>query len=117
MNLGTDTGSLVNYIHGNTVSKTPEVGMGATELRWSDREPLTIHKVEGKKLWASYDKAERIDDNGMSECQEYEYSNENTEDYWMLFTLRKDGRWHKGTTLQGTALRIGQREKYYDFSF
>lgn len=93
------------------------IGIGATLLYATDRSPFTIHKVEGKKLWASPDQYERIDENGMSECQEYVYTNNvNEEENWTLFTLRKDGRWHRGTTLQGMVLRIGQREKYYDFS-
>lgn len=119
MNLGTDTGSLVNYMKGNTAPITPEVGMGATLLMWSDRSPFTIHKVEGKKLWASPDLYDRIDENGMSECQEYVYHNndQELEINWTLFTLRKDGRWHRGTTLCGMVLSIGHREKYYDFSF
>jgi len=116
--LGKTTGSLVNYVVGNYIS-IPQVGMGATLLLWSDRHAYTIHKVEDKKLWASADIAKRIDMNGMTESQDYDYYNFNQEDEskWELFTLRKDGRWHKGNTLQGNILSIGTRQEYYDFSF
>jgi len=119
MKLGTETGSLVNHLRSNHKPSIPEVGMGATLLLYSDRDPYTIRKVEGKKLWASRDSYTRTDTNGMSESQEYDYSNDNQNDesYWTLFTLRKDGKWHRGTTLDGMVLRIGNREKYYDFTF
>jgi len=41
--LGTDTGSLVNYMYMSGMNRTqPEVGMGATICGWSDRYPATI---------------------------------------------------------------------------
>lgn len=119
MKLGKDTGSLMNYIVGTSKDPKPEAGMGATLLMWTDRRAYTIHEVKGKKLWASSDVATRVDKNGMSEDQVYEYKNENQNnpDNWTLFTLRKDGKWHKGTTLGGSVLAIGYRREYYDYSF
>jgi len=117
---GSETGSLVNYVYssGNVM---PEVGMGATLLMWSDRMPYTIHKVEGKKIWASPDNYKRIDDNGpYTESQDYEYSNpnENKPEKWEIFRLRKNGRWVKvGQSLKSTPLHIGKREAYIDPSF
>lgn len=117
--LGKTTNSLVNYVYGETKPMKPKVGMGATLLKWTDRSPFTIHAIQGKKLWASQDKSERTDQNGMSESQDYIYSNnnQNQKDAWQLFTLRKDNKWHIGTNLQGNILIIGKREEYYDFSF
>jgi len=121
--LGRTTGSVVNWMMGDSAGPKPEVGMGATLCMWSDRHAYTIHKVDlkskVKKIWASNDKAVRVDKNGMSESQTYEFSNENqnSPEAWTLFTLRKDGRWHMGNTLRGTILSVGHRSEYYDFSF
>lgn len=117
--LGKDTGSIVNYMYANQKPIIPEIGMGATLLAWSDRYAMTIHKVENKKLWASFDRAKRIDKNGISESQEYAYSNDNQDkpEFWKLFTLRKDDKWHEGTTLSGLILRIGIRQEYEDPTF
>lgn len=119
MKLGKDTGSLVNYVSGNSKQVEPVAGMGATLLMWSDRHACTIHKVEGKKLWASEDSATLTSGSCQSESQTYKYTNINEDDAsrWSLFTLRKDGRWHRGTTLSGTVLAIGYRDEYYDPCF
>ena len=114
-------GGLMNRIKENEIPSKPEVGMGATLLMWSDRHAYTIHKVSenGKKLWASPDNAKLIAGTCQSENQTYEYSNDNQDDenMWHLFTLRKDGRWHRGTTLQGSVLAIGYRNTYSDPTF
>ncbi len=113
-------GGLINRIMETTVNApTPVAGMGATLLSHSDRRPYTIHKVEGKKLWATEDKSTRTDKNGMSESQEYVYETlwADSPESWSLFTLRKDGQWHEGTKLSGHILAIGKRDSYHDFSF
>lgn len=119
--LGTDTRSFVNYMYGNNKSIEPKPGIGCTVLMWTDRHAATIHKVseDGKTLWYSEDEAKRIDNNGMSESQSYEYSNTNQNEtqFWQVATLRKDGRWHLGTTMKGSCLLIGHRQHYYDYSF
>ena len=112
-------GNIINRLKEDFKSITPEIGMGATMILWSDRIPFTIHKVEGKKLWASMDNAKMTEGNMQSEKQVYIYSNLNKDkpERWVLFTFRKDGRWHRGTTLQGSVLVIGNRERYDDPSF
>lgn len=112
-------GNIINRVKENIKSLTAEVGMGATMMLWSDRVPYTIHKVDDKKLWASMDNAKMVKGNAQSEKQHYVYSNLNQDkpERWILFTLRKDGRWHQGTTLQGSILLIGRRERYDDPSF
>ncbi len=71
---GRDSGSLMNYLMGN--NKTiPEVGKGATILHWTDRSAYEVIKVSKDLTEVTlqrYD-AERKDDNGMSECQSYQY--------------------------------------------
>jgi hypothetical protein len=119
--LGTQTGSLVNYVHGNSKQISPEVGMGVTILSWSDRHPGTIVKVYPDGSFdVQEDNYKRIDDNGMSETQEYEYT-PNPEAYVRHFGPVKRGK-DKGAIREnckkgGQAIRIGRRERYYDFSF
>lgn len=115
-------GSLVNHILSNSTKGQPEpvVGMGATELQWTDRTPVTIIEVSknGKTIKVQEDHAKRTDDNGMSESQTYSYS-ANPEGRIQTYTLRKNGAWvRKGEPMkEGSKLRIGIREKYHDFSF
>ena len=39
-------GSLNNLLYSRSASPEPEVGMGATEICWTDRHPYTIISVE-----------------------------------------------------------------------
>lgn len=116
MKLGKDTGSLTNYMMGIGGDKIPEIGMGVTELCWSDRYPYTIIDItkSGKTITIQRDKAIRIDNNGMSEDQEYVYERDPN---GIIYKARKNkyGRWQ--TIGDKTRLKIGEREKYYDFSF
>lgn len=116
------TGSLTNLIKAQSTKgqPTPVVGMGVTLLHWTDRSPATIIEVGagGKSIEVQEDDYKRVDDEGMSECQEYVYYSCLTNPV-STYTLRKNGRWvRKGEPMkQGGALRIGDREKYHDFSF
>lgn len=115
-------GSLNNMVMDASVigAPTPEVGMGATDLLWTDRHAGTITWVspDGKRLRWRRDKAIRMDDHGMCDCQSYRYEpNPDAAEY--EFTLRKNGRWvRKGAPMRGSgSLGIGYRKEYYDFSF
>jgi hypothetical protein len=110
-------GSLQNLIAGNSAPE-PEVGMGATEICWTDREPYTIIAVHSAtRITVQRDDYKRTDGNGLSETQFYEFipnPNGGTED------LRRaaDGRWYtKGGKARGRRFVIGHRSKYHDFSF
>ncbi len=132
MKLGTQTGSVVNHLYSRMVIGQPEVviGMGVTICGWTDRYPATIVEVftKGKSTYIKVqeDFAKRIDKNGMSESQDYEYS-ANLEGSISTFKREVDGRWSQTyvnpTTGRykkydgGKGLRIGEREKYYDYSF
>ena len=51
-----------------------EVGMGATEMMYSDRRAYTVQKIiSDKRIVVTRDKVTRIDRNGPSEDQKYEY--------------------------------------------
>lgn len=114
------TGSLVNHLMGESTSPEPAVGLGATILYWSDRHPATVVEVSksGKAITVQEDNAKRTDNNGLSESQEYEYS-ENPNGRKMVFSLRKNGAWvEKNSSMQnGVRLLLGSRNKYYDYSF
>lgn len=119
MNLGTQTGSLMNHIDSKTRDTMPAVGMGATILMWSDRHACTIVSVEknGKRIGVQRDHAKRTDGNGMSDCQSYEFT-PNSEAHVEFFTLRKNGNYvREGDSIKGSPLKIGARSEYYDFSF
>ncbi len=112
-------GSLQNLMMSNTTAQ-PAVGDAATIIQWTDRQPATVVAVSasGKTVHVQWDKARRVDNYGMSDCQVYEYER-NPEGCIDVFTLRKNGRWvAKGSALHsGQGLLIGRREKYHDFSF
>lgn len=119
MRAGTQTGSLINHLMSREASKVPAVGDGATMLGWTDRHAATVVEVSasGKKVVVQQDHAKRIDNNGMSESQSYEYS-PNPNGSRDVYTLRKDGSYtRRGDTLGGRQLLIGHREEYYDYSF
>ena len=127
MNLGTETGSLVNHVQSRFKASLPTIGDGATLLGFSDRHPATVVEVYRKGKFdyvvVQSDNYERIDNNGMSESQEYRYSRD--ED-GSLYTFRLKGDSWEAVRLDSVTkrfrktsggLRIGVRERYYDFSF
>lgn len=131
LKIGTQTGSLINHLHSRAVIGQPDVvvGMGATILHWSDRSPATIFRVFkiGKLTYIETrdDRYTRIDANGMSESQEYEYKTDingarryfRKTESGMWEGVRKNeetGRWIK---TKSSGVRVGERERYYDFSF
>ena len=129
LKLGRDTGSFSNYLMSGTRGQPdPVVGMGATLLSWTDRHPATIVSVEkvGKKIIVGVrkDDAVRIDNNGMSECQQYEFT-PRADGHVSYFRFDGDHKGWRGVSKKdkrwclngGSGLRIGERDKYHDFSF
>jgi hypothetical protein len=112
------TGSLMNNIAANSKYPDPVVGMGATRLSWTDRDPFTIVEViDARTIVVQEDEARRIDRNGMSECQTYEFTPD-PDARRVTLTFRKNGRWvEKGSPMGGTPYAVGHREKYHDYSF
>ncbi len=112
-------GSLTNRLMTDSLQKVPVVGMGATVLMHSDRKAVTIVSVSenGKSLEITRDNAKRIDNNGMCETQEYEYT-QRPDGQRTTYTKRKNGSWvRKGEPMHGQGLLIGERDEYYDFSY
>lgn len=94
---------------------SPYVGMGATIAYGSDRYPYEVIEVKtAKRLVIRSMNAKRIDNNGLSEDQEYEYSS-NPKGSTEIITLRKDNRWkiEKSTKV----VRLGNAERYSDPHF
>ena len=127
MNAGTQTGSLVNHLYSRMTIGAPEptVGMGVTMLSWTDRHAGTIVEVNTKKRYIAVteDTMKRIDNNGISESQEYEYTTV-TDAYRTYYRKDRKDQWRKcyynqnGRLIFGTGgLILGRRESYYDFSF
>ena len=108
-----------------TVEEELNVGDGVTLNYYSDEEPATIVEIDPKGRWIKVqeDNAKRIDNNGMSDCQEYEYSRNPNGYIRTFYKTRK-----KGFTLftdtgrstynqYGIYLTLKHRRKYFDYSF
>lgn len=97
----------------------PVVGMGVTETLWSDRHPWEIIEViDSRHIVIRELDAKRKDHNGLSECQEYEYSSNPENRTAKLFKTKK-GQWREriGRRLGCTKFIIGRAEKYWDPTF
>ena len=102
----------------------PEVGMGATIMMYTDRHAATgaVLDLSGmgdiKCIGIRRDKAIRIDGNGMSTEQRYRYE-PNPSAPLEFYTLRRNGCWVKKgeKSHNGTAIVLGVREEYHDYSF
>jgi hypothetical protein len=111
------TGSLINRIADNAVdAQTPEVGLGATVVLWSDRKAATILSISptGHRIVVQYDIATRTDQNGMSDSQSYRYERD-TDGRIEEFTRRKDGSYR--IVGGDSRLLVGVRDHYHDYSF
>lgn len=98
----------------------PEIGMGATELMYTDTHACTIVEVSasGKRIGVQRDRAVRTDTRGRDECQDYRYE-PNTQAGVIHYTLRKTGQWiREGDSMKsGQVLAIGYRREYHDYNF
>ena len=109
-------GSLQNAIADQTRSLKPEVGMGVTEVMFSDRHPYTVVAIlSDKRIEVKPDIATRIDKKGCCEDQEYAYETNNEAPAITLF-LNKFGKWKRLGDSNGSTYLIGRREEYYDFT-
>lgn len=113
-------GSLYNLLADKSPqTKAPEVGMPATLIMWTDREPCTVIEVSasGKTITIQVDSYKRLDDNGMSECQEYEFS-PNPNGRKIVARMAKNGRYYgSGGMKNGSRVILGHRGKYHDYEF
>lgn len=109
-------GSLINRLVERVECKAPEIGDGATEYCYTDRECYTVVEVSksGKSVTLQADSvkaAENVDFGHQSWVIE-----PNPNGRKVVVTFRKDGKWKvKGTNFR--IVRFGSRDYYYDWSF
>ena len=113
-------GSLQNRLEERSAMPKPEVGMGVTEMFYSDREPYEIIEViDDRHIVVRQLDWKRIDEGGFSESQEYEYYSNESYPPQKLF-LTKQGQWRERIGKNGLGCNcfvVGRAERYYDFSF
>ena len=100
--------------------------MGVTICMWTDRHAGTIIDIQNGMLVVTKDDVKRIDSNGISESQSYEYTT-NYDGYQHFWKKDRKGKWCEYYRNQETNrfnkrgssshLGIGYRDHYYDFSF
>ena len=108
-----DTANVHSMCKGNP---DPEVGMGATQIMWSDRHPFTVVEVSpnSRRCVVQEDRAVRTDKHGMSDCQDYDYE-ANPEGRKVTLSRRKNGDWRQVGDTQ--LFHLGYRSRYFDYSF
>ncbi len=112
-------GSFQNMMSAECRNSDPHVGMGATELRWTDRAAYTVIEVQanGRVLRLQRDQATRKDKRGMTDAQEYLYQ-PNPKGLIVTVSRRRDGKYRRvGEGNTGSVFMIGARQEYYDFTF
>ena len=102
----------------------PEVGKGATILRWTDRQAYEVVNVskDGKEVVLQRYSPRRVDDRGMTDAQDYIY--DTLIESYLTLRLRY-GKWyikHDGSngekpTYDKIHVIFGERTEYYDYSF
>lgn len=95
-----------------------KIGGGATLCLATDRYAGTVIGMSksGRTIYWQFDKVVRVDNNGMSESQEYDYKCDPDAPV-REYTLRKNGRYiEKGGSLTSSFLVPGRHE-YRDFSY
>jgi len=88
-------GNLINRVdEGNQYVPQIEVGTPLTEYMWSDRHAYEVVEVQDQEhIKIRQYKAVRIDDNGMSDCQNYKY--EHDEKSPVIELEKRRGCWYK----------------------
>lgn len=89
-----------------------KVGDGVTLCYYTDRCAYTVIKRTAKSITIQRDNAIRVDDNGMSDCQEYRYERDYNGGI-------KVARWSekKGCFMANGLRVVNGRGEYYDYSF
>lgn len=87
-------GGFINQMMGNNQT-LPEIGKGMTELMYSDRYAYEVLEVAPDCSWCIVDRynAKRIDNNGMSESQDYEYKELEGSPRKLTWRNKKGGCW------------------------
>lgn len=139
-------GSLDNRLCEGAIIGEVKIGAGVTELMYSDRHAYTIVAIpDSKHIIIRECTAIRIDGNGASDCQAYEYQTQEKKSYtqedlkedsltYILMSDRRKkqikkygiGENEKVLTLTKNGYKemgncngfmVGKRDEYYDYSF
>ena len=88
-------GSITNRLQAMSKQDKPVVGMGVTELLWSDRYAFEVIEVtDDTHILIREMRAIRTDDNGpFTECQEYRY--ESRPDGEVKSLVFRNGKWRE----------------------
>lgn len=94
------------------------VGSGATYSVGSDRYPYTVVEIlSARRIVVQADDYQRIDTNGFSESQKYDFRN-NPSGPKVVLSLRRNGRWCEvGQSMSVSGYHLGHRSAYSDPSF
>ena len=110
-------GSLQNMWLGNSRSADPAVGIGATEVMWTDRQAFTVVQVKGPgRIVVQRDQVTRRDGNGMSDAQAWDFEPD-PEGERVELRLTGDGWRGRGGKRYGRRFTVGVRCEYFDFGF
>lgn len=101
------------------------IGDGVTLNYYSDEKPATVVEIDPKGKWikVQMDIAKRIDKNGMSDCQEYEYFRDENGYIRTFYKTRiKDYTVFTDTgrstyNSYGIYLSLKVRRKHFDYTF
>lgn len=128
MKLGTETASVNNWIYSRATIGEPEpvVGMGATILGWTDRNPATIVETfkvgKTQYIGITADEYKVISGSMHDGSAKYEFATR--PDGYRTYYRKRNGRWEEtrkndaGRWIKaGGGIRIGERAKWYDPSF
>jgi hypothetical protein len=134
MQVGTETGSLVNHLYSRMTegAPAPVVGMAATTLSWTDRHAATVTKVLEltSKVWAYeihvVDDVVTVVSGSTHDGSAVFATTPSTDGYPTLYRMdRKTGAWVRGYINSETSkfkkasggLILGRRDHYIDPSF
>lgn len=108
-------GDVMNRLMENMQPETPQVGMGATELLYSDRHAYTVVEVVNAKVIMVKRDIATCDHRHTSDSQKWQYQ-EDPKAKPIKLKLHKKGYWYQeGDTT--TRFLVGVREEYFDPCF
>ncbi|HEX8556710.1 MAG TPA: hypothetical protein VF668_01335 [Pyrinomonadaceae bacterium] len=113
-------GSFQNLMMGRAAAAsvvTPTVGMGATEVMYSDRHAFTVVEViSPTRIKVRADRATRVDKNGMSDAQQYKFTPD-PKGRERVLTKRRNGKWVPvGESQNAPGFLLGVRSEYRDYT-
>ena len=127
MRLGTETGSLVNYMMANRATQEITVGTPATFLSWTDRHPGTVIKVFEKGPYTYlHVRHDRVvyheDESGNFDITDgddaryaiFRFKTDGTSGFQRVMINPETNRYNQ---VHAGGLTLGIREHYYDPHF